>query len=206
MDNLVDQLNSLTVTSPKRLIVLDLNGLLIFRVFHREKDKFKENLNTSEKVNEFYVWKRPHVEAFLDWIFDHFSVGIWSSAMHKNVDALIEWTMGTERRKRLVFEWDQSRCLKEDHPIHKHKPLFLKPLSLVWESFPEWNESNTLLVDDSPLKAKRNPDHLLFSPPEWSIETECGKAELDKNGDIRTYLEELHNWKDTVASFVKTKE
>ena len=205
MDDLVEQLGLLT-TSSNRLIVLDLNGLLIFRVFDREKTKFEKHLEVSTKVNEFHVWKRPHLDDFLDWLLDHFSVGVWSSAMHKNVDALIEWTFGPERRKRLVFEWDQSKCPKEEHPVHKHKPLFLKPLSLVWESFPEWNESNTLLVDDSPLKAKRNPEHLLFSPSEWSIETESGKAELRQEGVIRKFLQDLFEWKDDVASFVKNKK
>lgn len=163
-DGLVAQLESLSLErkTPRRLIVLDLNGLLIFRVFSRDKRKFTQYLDSSVKVNDFFVWKRPHVESFLDWLLERFSVAIWSSAMQHNVEALIEWTLGKERRGRLAFEWDQSRCPQEKHPTHSHKPLFLKPLQDVWTQYPTWNESNTLLVDDSPLKAKRNPPNLLF--------------------------------------------
>lgn len=188
----------------RRLIVLDLNGLLIFRVFARDKGNYAHHLATSHKVNDFFVWKRPHVDAFLDWLMDRYAVGIWSSAMHHNVDKLIAWTLGEERRKRLVFEWDQTKCPQEKHPTHKHKPLFLKPLASLWEVFPEWNESNTLLVDDSPLKAKRNPPHLLFSPPEWTIDVECGKGELGQGGDIRKFLEALYDFDGTVAEFVQS--
>lgn len=202
----IEKLESLNIVETKRLVVLDLNGLLIFRVFNRDKDKFTSYLETSVQVNGFYVWKRPHADAFLDWLLDHFSVGIWSSARQHNVDALIEWAFGPERRKRLAFEWDQSRCLQEEHPIHKHKPLFLKPLSSVWKEFIQWNESNTLLVDDSPLKAKCNPPHLLFSPPEWTIEDDTGKDDLGDDGKIKKFLVELSEWSKEVASFIQSKE
>ncbi len=90
-----------------------------------------------------------------------------------------DFAFGPVHRTRLLFEWDQSKCPQEKHPDPKErKPLFLKPLADVWRAFPQHDADTTLLVDDTPAKAGRNPPHLLYSPREWTVANETGAGEL----------------------------
>ena len=62
---------------------------------------------------------------------------------------------------------DQSQCVRTSYVTldNPEKPLFLKPLKKLWDRLEgdlpwavgEYNETNTLLVDDSPYKALCNP-------------------------------------------------
>jgi hypothetical protein len=211
-DNVIGELETalgdlkLSQRLPRRLVVLDLNGLLLYRILlGKSKSVPDEHIKTAEKVNKFYAWRRPHVDEFLDFMFDSFAVAVWSSAMMHNTTKLIDFVFGGRRRK-LVFEWDQRRCDEVQHPNpNEKKPLFLKRLSKVWAAFPEWNETNTLLVDDTPAKARDNPPHLIYSPPEWTILSDRGDDDLGPEGAIYCYLRELRDWHGNVCDFVKTK-
>ena len=44
------------------------------------------------------------------------------------------------------------------------KPILLKDLEHVWTIFPWYNESNTLLIDDSPYKVINNPLYTSIHP------------------------------------------
>lgn len=70
------------------LIVLDLNRVLVFRVFKSRTSDFPgiDAVPGATVVGQFLSWKRPHLEKFLDFLFDNFAVGVWSSAMQKNVN------------------------------------------------------------------------------------------------------------------------
>ena len=63
----------------------------------------------------------------------------------------------------LWFGQDSSKCTATGHYTveNKNKPLVLKELNKLWN---KEEPSNTLLVDDSPYKALRNPVLLAFSP------------------------------------------
>lgn len=58
---------------------------------------------------------------------------------------------------------------------NKHKPLVCKELSKVWDRYDpnlpwergDYDESNTLLLDDSPYKALLNP--VSFTPPSFLV-------------------------------------
>lgn len=102
-----------------------------------------------------------------------------------------------------MFEFDQAKCPSEKHPDpNETKPLFLKPLQAVWDHFPEWNQSNTLLVDDTPAKARDNPPHLLFSPTEWTVLSSNGENGLAPGGQVYEFLDGLRKSSGTVAEYV----
>lgn len=72
-----------------------------------------------------------------------------------------------------VHVQDQSHCTSTDFNTleNQSKPLVLKELRKVWEKIEpdlpfekgEYDETNTLLLDDSPYKALRNPVSLCRS-------------------------------------------
>lgn len=67
----------------------------------------------------------------------------------------------------IVFMQHQSHCTDTGFTTveNSNKPLLLKELKKLWDKLEpdlpwnkgEYNESNTLLLDDSPYKALRNP-------------------------------------------------
>ncbi|KAG5049574.1 hypothetical protein JHK85_010677 [Glycine max] len=211
-----------------KLLILDLNGLLAdfvsisdtpFRIYRREPEP--DFVLRGKKV-----YKRPYCDDFLQFCFDTFHVGVWSSRSKSNVNEAIKFLMGKSASK-LLFCWNQSHCTETKFTTVENieKPLVLKEITKLWEKeepdLPwekgEFNESNTLLLDDSPYKALMNPrlgirwDNLLLltflsflRPPYFFTNNKCFKHidvefvlslpfyySTGPGGDLRVYLKGL---------------
>ena len=58
----------------------------------------------------FHLQSTPHRRsAFVEWAFEHFTVGVWSSAQAHNAKSLVNHVWGKHRDK-LAFVWGQDRC------------------------------------------------------------------------------------------------
>ncbi|XP_078436897.1 uncharacterized protein LOC144707583 [Wolffia australiana] len=185
---------TLTVPIKKKLLVLDLNGLLVDVVagscgFCRSKIK----------VSGKSVFKRPFCDEFVDFCFKNFVIGIWSSRMKRNLNPIVDYVFG-KRKKMLMFRWDRSKCTFTGFKTMERpfKPLVLKELRLLWDnergSLPwqpgHFSPSNTLLIDDSPYKALCNPLHTAIFPKPYCFK-DTGDDALGRRGSLRTYLEAL---------------
>ncbi|GAB2223845.1 hypothetical protein Droror1_Dr00004588 [Drosera rotundifolia] len=192
-------------SSRKKLLILDINGLLV-DIVPTVSEEFTPDTTISGKA----VFKRPHCDDFLQFCFEKFEVGIWSSRTRKNVELVIDFLLGANKEK-LLFCWDQSRCTDTGYnTIHNQdKPLFLKELRKLWtkqgRDLPwkrgDYNESNTLLLDDSPYKGLRNPPYTAIYPDPYEYR-DIKDRSLGPTGDLRIYLERLAR-ADTVQSFVR---
>lgn len=149
--------------STRPLVIFDLNGIFIERRFEKV---LPEDIGDAHQLGNFLVWKRPDTAIFLAKVFEVADVAIWSSVNKWNAHQLSTYVFDTYH-ERLVFIYDQSHCetVVTDNP---HKPLFLKNLSRVWEEFPQYNEKNTLIIDDSDQKMVNNPAACHFNPGTWS--------------------------------------
>jgi hypothetical protein len=190
------------------LVVIDLNGFLYHRIFKCQH--FSETELSSKvpcyRLGNFYVYPRPHYKSFLQFLFANFHVGLWSSAKKHNILRLInDENCGFPKTflDMLTFIFDQSHCTAIPVPNSK-KPLFLKDLSIVWEKFPQWNASNTLIIDDSVEKLQRNPKYTSISPPTWT-RNDVKDESLGINGSVRKFLTHLLDaGKVNVPEFVET--
>ncbi|XP_062025152.1 uncharacterized protein LOC133741235 isoform X2 [Rosa rugosa] len=72
--------------SQKKLLILDINGLLADIVEGSIPSSFKPDKIISWKA----VFKRPFCDDFIQFCFDRFDVGVWSSRIKKNVDSVID--------------------------------------------------------------------------------------------------------------------
>ncbi|KAG0541370.1 hypothetical protein BDA96_02G010700 [Sorghum bicolor] len=195
-------------TRKKKLLVLHLNGLLAdinqdFHNAHLSNGRFRCKL----------VFKRPFCDDFLKFCFRNFDVGVWSSRLRVNVDAAVDILMKGSKR-RLLFCWDASKCTATGlySLENKNKPLVLKELKKLWskeeaaDGLPWQQEkfapSNTLLLDDSPYKALRNPPHTAIFPYPYSYKNRKDDSSLAPGGDLRLYLESLAT-ADDVPRFVR---
>ncbi|XP_043704177.1 uncharacterized protein LOC122654245 isoform X2 [Telopea speciosissima] len=194
----LEKLPSLPGRSPhcsrRKLLILDLNGLLVDIV------PFIPNGYTPDKKIAYKsLFKRPFYDDFLKFCFERFEVGVWSSRNKRNVDSVIDFLM-EDMKHKLLFCWDQSHCTETGFNTieNKQKPLVLKELKKLWDKHDPnlpwekgvYNESNTLLVDDSPYKALCNPPHTAIFPYPFTYLDRKDNS-LGPGGDLRVYLEGL---------------
>ncbi|KAM1259895.1 hypothetical protein ACFX2I_039196 [Malus domestica] len=187
----------LVSVSKKKLLILDVNGLLadIVQLVSEQYKLYRPDTTISRKS----VFKRPCCDSFLQFCFDNFNVGVWSSRTEKNVEMVVDYLWG-DSRKKLLFCWNQSHCTttKFNTLDNEEKPLVLKELKKLWEKHDpdlpwargEYNETNTLLVDDSPYKALCNPENTAIFPYPFRFKDRRDRS-LGEGGDIRYYLERL---------------
>lgn len=164
------------------------------------------------KVGPFYVYNRPHMREFIEWVHDHFEVGVWSSANTQNTKRLVDYVWGAHVSK-ISFIWGQERCSNIGIPVEsatkrKH-PMFLKELKNVWSQkkktgLARFNQSNTLLIDDSPYKAIRNPANTAIHPRGYTVYEMATDDMLSERGALRVYLEEMSR-ATSIPDFVKGK-
>ncbi|CAN6203911.1 unnamed protein product [Urochloa humidicola] len=204
--NIYSPRGSLVRFQRKKLLILDLNGLLAdinqdFHSAHRAHGKVRGKL----------VFRRPYSDDFLRFCFQNFELGIWSSRKRENVDSVVNILM-KDLKKYLLFCWDMSYCTVTgcNTVDNNHKPLVLKELKKLWNKeeptlpweLGEFSPSNTLLVDDSPYKALCNPPNTAIFPQPYSYRNERDDYSLGPGGDLRFYLERIAS-ADDVQKYVR---
>jgi hypothetical protein len=149
----------------KRLIILDLNGVLCDRLY---KPKLSKD-DKGTRLGEFLTWPRPGLEDFMTRLTDNYDVAIWSSMERVNTYNIINSYLHPYISCKFKFIWDQSMCTNIGvHPTQPQKHLYLKELSKVWKEYLEYDQTNTILVDDSSLKCRNNPLNTSIHPTTWS--------------------------------------
>lgn len=143
------------------LIILDLNGTLIYRKHRKLPPSFA---------------KRAGLDEFLDTLMGKYKVMIWSSSQPETVNAVCEKLFPGKKRKALVAEWGRDKFgLSKSQ--YKSKIQVYKTLDTIWKnkqiqaSYPGtvpdssgWDQTNTILIDDSKLKALSEPYNILEIP------------------------------------------
>ncbi|KAL2871294.1 NIF domain protein [Aspergillus lucknowensis] len=152
------------------LVILDLNGTLIYRKTRKFPPSFT---------------RRAGLEEFLNTLVDKYKVMIWSSSTPATVGAVCEKLFTEARRKKLVAEWGRDK-LGLTKSEYNSKIQVYKTLETVWSSnavqasYPKdkappkpskraaarvrWDQTNTILIDDSKLKALSEPYNLIEIP------------------------------------------
>ncbi|EXJ80481.1 hypothetical protein A1O1_08626 [Capronia coronata CBS 617.96] len=144
-------------TPQKLLVVLDLNGTLLVRPNRRQPTKFKI---------------RPGVTQLLDYLFDNHVVMVYSSARPENAAGMVANLIHPKQRQLMAGVWARDK-LDLNKAQYNSKVQVYKKLHKIWadrsiqakaEPGRKWDQSNTILVDDSQLKALAQPHNLLQVP------------------------------------------
>ena len=191
--------------APSRLLVLDVNGLLLYRAQMNEQPDARFGPPATTLARRA-VYIRPGVQEFVEVCTSNFVVVVWSSAKLKNFTKLLSLVFGVDWEQRVAMVWGQEHCTDTGlkHPENAYKPVFLKELSKLWKSrelsrFGQFGAHNTLLVDDSVYKTALNPMFTAIHPPEWTP-LAADNNELD---DIGKLLKQLAEETD-IPAFLKS--
>ena len=176
------------------LVILDLNGTVLFR----------PNRNAKTMI------ERPFLKPFMRYLFQNFKVMVWSSAKPDNVKALVHQALDNDLRSKLIAHWARDSFGLSPTNYQQNVQVY-KNLRLVWsrdqiqQHHPDYatggrfGQHNTVLIDDSAIKASAQP-HNLLEIPEFSATPE--QMEGDALREVAGYLQELRFQTD-VSKFIK---
>ncbi|XP_027349192.1 uncharacterized protein LOC113860861 [Abrus precatorius] len=198
-------LEKLNLGPRKKLLVLNINGLLLSRFHRREKERIPKFRAADHYYRSYLVFKRPFSEEFMKFCLERFEVGIWSSAIGHNIDITLDYAIGA-LKKKMLFVWDQRRCTDTGFKSleKSNKPLFFKELKKVFDNGTKggpYSASNTLLIDDKPYKAFLNPPNTAIFPKSYDPDENADRV-LDPKGALCLYLKGVAESHD-IQSYVK---
>jgi RNA polymerase II subunit A small phosphatase-like protein len=126
------------------------------------------------------IYKRPHVDAFVNGLLDTYQVAIWTSSGRLYAESVV-----VQLRidlARLAFFWCSERCTERfDHETRQRNTV--KPLRKVRRR--GYDLERVLVVDDSPEKHVLNYGNLIRILP---FEGDASDAELPF---VRAYIDTL---------------
>ncbi|QSZ34847.1 hypothetical protein DSL72_007706 [Monilinia vaccinii-corymbosi] len=175
------------------LVVIDLNGTLLFRPNRKSPTKFTA---------------RPHAQKFLQYCIDTFSVVIWSSAKAQNVVPMCQSILSPDLRNKLVAIWGRE-TFGLSTPDYNTRVQCYKRLTKLWDdpiiaaSHPDahnggkWDQTNTVLIDDSSEKARSEPFNLIRIPEFFGDHKEVGDI-LPQVHDFLNFLSMHENVSATI--------
>ena len=189
------------VSSPKSfLVILDLNGTLLYR---------------PRKGGSKYL-ERPHLNKFLRYLLQNHFVMVWSSSKPKNVQGMTTKLFDEASKEKLIATWNRTH-LRLPEEAYEQKVQVYKQLSWVWEDqtmqlkHPDraaqtdptasWSQADTVLIDDSILKAASEPHNLIELE---EFEATGVQMKEDVLGPVVVYLEKLRMQKD-VSAYMRAK-
>jgi hypothetical protein len=190
-----------------KLLILDLNGTLLYRPRNPQKDRFLDMRQSSIKPI-----LRPHLPEFMSYIFRNFKIMFWSSATPRNVRSMIKATTTAKQRNQFIASWGRDTFGLSDEEYHK-KAITIKDLTKVFKDKKvqeycktgNWDVGNTILLDDSVIKASFQPYNHVCVPEFVSNDGEdekVGDVQDDALWQVAGYLEELR-YQGHVARFIK---
>ena len=86
--------------SSVKLLLLDINGLLCCKT---------KNSDNNIKISSYYVILRPFYKEFLDFCYNHFHVGFFSSTPEKNARMILKHLLTKEQIVKTKLFWFRDR-------------------------------------------------------------------------------------------------
>lgn len=136
----------------RKNIVLDLDNTLICAEalddFPFEFDGIKEKscqFDFHEMEGYYIVFERPHVQVFLDYIFQHYDVSVWTAASKDYALFIIDKIILSKPKRALKYILFSYHC-----DISEREYNGIKDLRLMWDYFQldNFQPHNTIIIDD----------------------------------------------------------
>lgn len=133
-------------------IFLDLDNTIICSEEFTPKMRqliIDSNYSDFDFIDSYVTVARPHLQFFLDFLFDNFNVGIWTAASKRYASFIFE---------RFIHRYDQQRNLRlllyNVHcDLSVQKTSKTKSLCMLWDHWEQlkplnFSQENTYIIDD----------------------------------------------------------
>jgi RNA polymerase II subunit A small phosphatase-like protein len=172
-DKMNDTSQNLLLDRP--LLVLDLDECLVYST-----EKPLEGLTADFRAGEYYVHKRPHVDAFLTRVWALYNVAVWSKGGTGYVEPAVKALM--ESHPQPLFVWSFPRCTRRWDQWDREE-YHIKDLKKVRKlGFPK---ERMLIVDDTARNGERNYGSII------TVREFTGQQDDVELLHLATYLESL---------------
>jgi hypothetical protein len=132
-----------------QLVVLDLNGILVDRVYvdNRPLKDDADMYVTNAAGSKWEVYFKNNVEKFLKFVFSNFAVAVWTSGQLENVKPITDKLF---KGYHLEFLYTQEHCTRMGHD--GKKPIFIKDVRKI----PNFDPKDVMFIDDDQYKVRYN--------------------------------------------------
>ncbi|MCR1026085.1 HAD family hydrolase [Cellulophaga baltica] len=148
---------------------------------------------------DYFIYRRPHLDWFLESMSADFKLAIWSSADDKYVEEIVEKI----KPENIEFEfvWGRTRCTtKRDYELDEY--VHQKRLKKVKKK--GFSIERILMIDDSPEKTKDNYGNAIYVTPFEGNQTDVKLKTLAEylnsiksSSNVRSF--EKRRWKNKTA-------
>ena len=146
------------IVKNEKLIILDLNGTLLYRQYNKSKTILR-NDTPDFVIGYFDCYLRPGLDKFIEYIFKNYTVGIWTSATKVNAIPLINkvFEKYLDKLEFILTREDCSDVKNSDDDHTSTKDVCKK----IWRTS-KWNELNTIIIEDSDKKHSLNKKNVVI--------------------------------------------
>lgn len=156
------------VSNNKINILLDLDQTLISAEKYEEYDieKYKKKakkFKSQDMIGYYYVFERPGLQAFLNYLFKNFNVSIWTAASKDYALFIIEnIILGKNITRKLDYIFFSYHCTLSEKKYKKTKNL-----RMLWEVYKlnGYFPYNTIIIDDYKEVFKTQPNNCILVKP-----------------------------------------
>ena len=140
--------------------VLDLDNTLIYSIPQNKLPNKKNHLHSMKyhkMEDDYYVFERPGLQPFLNWLFKNFNVTVWSAASPEYVEFIVKNVVEDKDGKRsLEYVLNSDNC-EESQQIYGDK--YIKNLNMLWDHYDiqGYGPYNTFIIDDLKMVCKIQP-------------------------------------------------
>jgi len=122
-------------------VILDLDATIIHSI---EYNKPQVEWDLKHKMDKsFFVYERPHLQEFLDYLFANHKVAVWTAASKSYALFIIEQIVLKNPERKLEFVLFN---------VHGEMSSVMgkcsKDLRMVYKLFPSFTKHNTVIIDD----------------------------------------------------------
>lgn len=138
----------------KLLLILDLDETLIFST----KNKISKQEDST--IDEYFVYKRPGLDLFLNTILIDFEIAVWTSSTEDYAEEVINKIFPKDYP--LSFVYGRTKCTPT-FMCEQNNYTYSKNLKKLKSK--NYNLEKILIIDDSPEKLRRNyGNHIRVTP------------------------------------------
>ena len=175
-------------------IILDLDNTIVNALSIEDRRKLSSDFGKKFKFQDyipfFRIYARPHLEKFLDYLFNNFNVAVLTAAEKDYALFIVERFILTKPNRHLEFIMFRSQ-------VEIAEEIFggMKDLRVIWETYKVNNfyPSNTIIIDDLDLVAQTNPNNTIRIEPFFIVDEESGEInfESEKDTELLKLITEL---------------
>jgi len=137
--------------SCKLNVVLDLDDTLIHSVQYNNISTIPpvwKNKGTILIPGDYVTFRRPHLEKFLDFLFENFNVGVFTAASKDYANEIV-WQFVQDKPGRKVDFLLSASDLQSSKQLYGSETM--KKLNYIWDNLHvyDYYPCNTIIIDDN---------------------------------------------------------